>query len=167
MEKLIKFGKYAMSLVSLLIIVLAFVAGCGGPSEPKSYVDVTAYEIISEMTDGIQPPKKNEKLTNYLNKNKGLRINGYVSAVNIDGDTAVVSIVPFMQYSLADDKQVRMSERFIAIEAANKDVNSVMKNLRRGDFVYIDSTFLGFDDKDSTVIHFAGFHVDRQKAGIK
>ena len=72
-----------------------------------------------------------------------------------------------MQYSLADDKQVRMSERFIAIEAANKDVNSVMKNLRRGDFVYIDSTFLGFDDKDNTVIHFAGFHVDRQKAGIK
>lgn len=165
MEKLIKFGKYAMSLVSLLIIVLAFVAGCGGPSEPKSYKDVTAYEIISEMVDGVQPPTKNNKLMNFLDKNKGLRINGYVAGVNIDGDTAVVTIVPFMEYNTLDDQQSRMAKHCIAIEAANKDTNAAMKNLRRGDFVYIDSTYLEFDKEGD--IHFAGFHVDRQKAGIK
>lgn len=164
MEKLIKFGKYVGYLV-VIVVVFSIFGACAGPSEPKSYVDVTAYEIISEMVDGIQPASKNQKLMNYLEKNKGVRINGYVATVSVDKDTAILTIAPFLQYSLVDEKQVRMSERFIMIQAANKDVDKDMRNLRRGDFVYVDSTYLGVDDDGD--IHFAGFRVDRQKAGIK
>lgn len=161
MEKLIKFGKY----VACLLMVIVVFAGCGGPSEPKSYVDVTAYEIISEMVDGVQPASKNQKLMNYLEKNKGVRISGYVVGVRIDGNTAILSMAPFIEYSLLDEKQVRMSQYVIGIEPANKDVDAAIRNLRRGDFVYADSTYLGFDDEGN--IHFTGFRVDRQKAGIK
>ena len=160
--KLIKFGKY---LFVFVMVVAALGKIFGGPSEPKSYVDITAYEIISEMVDGVQPASKNQKLMNYLEKNKGVRISGYIAGVNIDGDTAVITVVPFMEYNTLDDQQSRMAKHCIAIEAANKDTNAAMKNLRRGDFVYVDSTYLEFDKEGD--IHFAGFHVDRQKAGIK
>ena len=58
-----------------------------------------------------------------------------------------------------------MAKYVVALEAGNKDADSAMKNLRRGDFVYADSTYLGFDDDGH--IHFTTFKVDRQKAGIK
>ena len=160
--KLIKFGKY---LFVFVMVVAALSKIFGGPSEPKSYVDITAYEIISEMVDGVQPASKNQKLMNYLEKNKGVRISGYVSEVRIIDDKALVSVAPFMEYNLLDDKQSRMAKYVVALEAGNKDADSAMKNLRRGDFVYADSTYLGFDDDGH--IHFTTFKVDRQKAGIK
>ena len=147
--KLIKFGKY---LFVFVMVVAALGKIFGGPSEPKSYVDITAYEIISEMVDGVQPASKNQKLMNYLEKNKGVRISGYVSEVRIIDDKALVSVAPFMEYNLLDDKQSRMAKYVVALEAGNKDV-------------YADSTYLGFDDDGH--IHFTTFKVDRQKAGIK
>lgn len=164
MEKIMKFGKY-LGYLAIIVVGFAIIGALTGPSEPKSYVDVTAYEIVSEMVDGVQPASKNEKLMNYLKKNKGVRISGYVVGVRIDDNTAVVSIAPFLQYDLTDDKQVRMAQYVVALEPANKDVDSAMRNLRRGDFVYADSTYMGFDDEGH--IHFTTFKVDRQKAGIK
>jgi|GEM_PF-2312748 hypothetical protein len=133
-----------------------------GPSEPKFYKDVGAYEIINEMIEGVQPPRKNEKLIDFFKQNKGVRIYGTVAGVKIDGNTPVVTIVPFLKYDSTNDHQSRMAQKGIAIQAENKETIEAMKKLRRGDFVYISSTYLGFNDDDDDYIHFAGFKVEKE-----
>lgn len=134
-----------------------------GPSEPESYKDISAYEIVSEMVDGPQPASKNQKLVKYLEDNKGLRISGYVSAVKIDGDTPVVTLLPFLKYDPKNSQQSRMSGKAIAIQAENKDAAEAMKKLRPDDLVYLSSTYLGFDGKEENeVLHFGAFKVQLQ-----
>ena len=134
-----------------------------GPSEPKSYKDISAYEIVSEMVDGPQPASKNQKLVKYLEDNKGLRISGYVSGVKIDGDTPVVTLLPFLEYDPKNSQQSRMSGKAIAIQAENKDAAEAMKKLRPDDLVYLSSTYLGFDGKEGNeVLHFGAFKVQLQ-----
>lgn len=134
-----------------------------GPSEPKTYKDISAYEIISGMVDGPQPPSKNQKLVKYLEDNKGLRISGYVAAVKIDGNTPVVTLLPFLEYDPNNSQQSRMSGKAIAIQAENKEAAEAMKKLRPDDLVYLSSTYLGFDGKDENeILHFGAFKVQLQ-----
>lgn len=161
--------KWIGYLVGFLLITILFsgcksaVSGLFGPSEPESYKDISAYEIISGMVDGPQPPSKNQKLVKYLEDNKGLRISGYVSAVKIDGNTPVVTLLPFLEYDPNNSQQSRMSGKAIAIQAENKEAAEAMKKLRPDDLVYLSSTYLGFDGKEENeVLHFGAFKVELQ-----
>ena len=157
----------------LLAVLVANIAHTGinaayhaitGPEKPTSYKDITAYELISEEVNGIQPPKKNEKLMNFVKTNKGLRISGYVSGVAMDGNMPIVTIAPFMQYSVNNDLEVRMADVMIGVEGGDsKELDNTLKNLRRGDYVSIECTYIGFDDQNN--IHFKAFKVLKNQNG--
>lgn len=133
-----------------------------GPEKPTSYRDITAYELVAEEANGIQPPKKNDKLMNFVKNNKGLRISGYVSGVSMDGNMPIVTIAPFLEYSLTNDLEVRMADHMIGIEGGeSKDLDNTLKSLRRGDYVSIECTYIGFDDSNN--IHFKAFNVSRNQ----